>query len=110
MNQIILKFDEYLLSNLNNKKILYKRFKGNILNEIDEVKKGDGTPFRVFTPFWRNAEKFYIEKIPPKEKEIKKCKRKISYFKNCIEPEKILPKKIGLKILKKLGFLMNKML
>ena len=26
-------------------------------------------------------------------KVIKKCKKKIDYFKNCIEPEKILPKK-----------------
>ena len=37
-----LKFDEYLLKNLNNKNIQHKRFKGNILNEIDEIKKNDG--------------------------------------------------------------------
>ena len=48
------------------------RFKGNALNEINEVKKGDGTPFRVFTPFWRAAEKFFSEKIPSKERTIKK--------------------------------------
>ena len=88
-----LKFDEYLLSTLKNKNIRCKRFKGNTLNEIDEIKKGDGTPFKVFTPFWRTAEKYYIEKIPPKEREIKKCKIKINYFKKCIEPEKLLPKK-----------------
>ena len=88
-----LKFDEYLIKNLKNKKINHKRFKGNVLNEINEIKKNDGTPFRVFTPFWRAAEKNYIEKIPSKETIIKKCKKKISYFKNNIEPVKILPKK-----------------
>ena len=71
-----LKFDEYLSKNLNAKNINFKIFKGNALNEIEEIKKNDGTPFKVFTPFWRNAEKFYIEKIPPKEKIIKKCKKK----------------------------------
>ncbi len=88
-----LKFDKYLINNLKNKNIIYKKFKGNALNETDEIKKSDGTPFKVFTHFWRNAEKYYLEKIPSKEKKIQKCKRKISYFKNCIEPEKILPKK-----------------
>ena len=88
-----LKFDEYLINTFKNKNISYERFKGNALNEIDEIKKSDGTPFKVFTPFWRNAEKFYTEKIPSKEKIIKKCKKKINYFKNCIEPENILPKK-----------------
>ena len=105
-----LKFDAYLSSNLKNNRINFKRFKGNALNENDEIKKNDGTPFKVFTPYWRTAEKYYIEKIPSKEKIIKKCKKKISYFKNCIEPEKILPKKIGLKILKRCGFQTNKVL
>ncbi len=86
-----LKFDKYLSNNLKNKKIDYKIFKGNVLNEIEEIKKNDGTPFKVFTPFWRSAEKYFVEKIPSKEKIIKKCKRKITYFKNSIEPEKILP-------------------
>ena len=44
-----LKFDEYLTNSLKNKNIIYKRFKGNALNEIDEIKKSDGTPFKVFT-------------------------------------------------------------
>ena len=71
-----LKFDKYLLRILKNKDIHHKIFKGNTLNEIDEIKKSDGTPFKVFTPFWRVAEKYYIEKIPPKEKIIKRCKKK----------------------------------
>ena len=104
-----LKFDEYLSNNFKNNNINFKIFKGNALNEIHEIKKNDGTPFKVFTPFWRNAKILY-RKIPPKEKIIKKCKKKIKYFKNCIEPEKILPKKIGLRNLKIFGFQMKKML
>ncbi len=88
-----LKFDEYLSSILKKNTINFKRFKGNALNEINEIKKGDGTPFKVFTPYWRAAEKFYIEKIPVQNKPIKKCKKKKNYFRNCIEPDKILPKK-----------------
>ena len=88
-----LKFDEYLIKNLKTKNIPFKICKGNVLNEIDEIKKSDGTPFKVFTPFWRNAERYYIEKIPPKEKIIKKCSKNKNYFQNCIDPKKILPKK-----------------
>ena len=88
-----LKFDNYLHECFINKNIQCKVFKGNILNEIDEIKKGDGTPFKVFTPYWRYAEKFYLEKIPPKERKIKACKNKINFFKDTIRPEQILPNK-----------------
>jgi len=88
-----LKFDEYLLKNLKTKNIPFKIFKGNVLNEINEIKKNDGTPFKVFTPFWRNAERYYIEKIPQKEKKMKKCLKKKNYLQNCIDAKEILPKK-----------------
>ena len=88
-----LKFDKYLTKSLVAANNPFKICKGNLLNEIDEIKKSDGTPFKVFTPFWRNAEKYYIEKIPAKEKTIKKCLRKKDYFQNCIDPKEILPKK-----------------
>jgi len=88
-----LNFDEYLSNTLKSQNIFFRIFKGNALNEVDEIRKSDDTPFKVFTPFWRNAEKYYIEKIPSKERKIKKCKKKIHYFKNCIESKKILPKK-----------------
>ena len=78
--------------------------------KLNEIKKSDGTPFKVFTPFWRTAEKYYIEKIPPKEKTIKKCKKKIIILKTVLNQTKYYLKKIGLKILKKFGFLMNKVL
>jgi len=86
-----LRFDEYLEKNFRNKNILYKICKGNTLNEIHEIKKNDGTPFKVFTPFWRTAEKYYIEKIPTREKLIKKCLKSKNYFQNSINPEEILP-------------------
>ena len=64
-----------------------------MLNEIDEIKKSDGTPFKVFTPFWRNAEKYYIDKIPSKDRAVSKCLRKINFFQKCIDYTEILPKK-----------------
>ena len=88
-----LKFDKYLSNIMQSKNISYKICKGNALNEIDEIKKNDGSPFKVFTPFWKSAEKNFLDKIPPKQKKIKKTKSKITYFKSCIEPEKILPQK-----------------
>ncbi len=88
-----LKFDNYLSENFEKNRIEFSILKGNILNEFNEVKKNDGTPFKVFTPFWRTAEKFYLEKIPSKEKKIIKCKRKINFFKNTTDFSKIYPRK-----------------
>ena len=88
-----LKFDKYLSKNLIEKKIDFKICKGNILNEVDEIKKSDGTPFKVFTPFWRNAENYYLEKILIPEKKISKCLQKINYFKSEINEKEILPNK-----------------
>ncbi len=73
--------------------INYKYFKGNILNEFQEITKNDGTPFKVFTPFWRNAEQVYLNQPPSKNYIVKKKIKKISYFKKCVEPKDILPKK-----------------
>ena len=88
-----LNFDNYLSKNFLEKKIEFKIFKGNILNEYNEVKKTDGTPFKDFTPFWRNSEKYYLEKIPKKEKKVIKCKSKTSFFSNTISINEIYPKK-----------------
>ena len=73
--------------------INYKYFKGNILNEFQEITKNDGTPFKVFTPFWRNAEQVYLNKPLSKNYIVKKKTKKISFLKKCIEPNDILPKK-----------------
>ena len=73
--------------------INHKYFKGNILNEFQEITKNDGTPFKVFTPFWRNAEQVYLNQPPSKNYIVKKKIKKITIFKKCIEPIEILPKK-----------------
>ncbi len=88
-----LEFDNYLIKILSKERKKFKIFKGNILNEFTEIKKNDGTPFKVFTPFWRHAEKVYLDKIPSKEQKILKCKNKISFFKKTIDTKKILPEK-----------------
>jgi len=88
-----LKFDKFLSKSLVEKNIDFEICKGNILNEIDEVKKSDGTPFKVFTPFWRNAEKYYLEKIKIPEKKLLKCSKKINFFKNNINEKDIFPNK-----------------
>ena len=88
-----LEFDRYLTKNFQSKNIKFKIFKGNILNEYIEVKKNDGTPFKVFTPYWRNAEKLYLEKIPAKNKKISKCTKIVSFFKNTISESDICTNK-----------------
>ncbi len=87
-----LKFDEFLSKNFKENQIKCSIFKGNILNEFHEVKKNDGTPFKVFTPFWKNAERFYLDKIPKREKKISKCSKKVSFFKKTISEKEIYPK------------------
>jgi deoxyribodipyrimidine photo-lyase len=74
-------------------KIDYKYFKGNILIEFQDVTKNDGTPFKVFTPFWKKAEQKYLEKVPLKISKIKKLSKKFAYFKKTISSEQLLPKK-----------------
>ena len=88
-----LKFDKYLSDNFKSNGIDFKICKGNILNEINEIKKKDGTPFKVFTPYWRSAEKFYFDKIPTKEKKILKCKKRVCFFDKTINEKEIFPKK-----------------
>ena len=71
----------------------FKYFKGNILNEYQEITKNDGTPFKVFTPFWKNAEQKYINSIPSKDFKVKRRKAFKSFFKKSISPKNILPSK-----------------
>jgi deoxyribodipyrimidine photo-lyase len=73
--------------------ITYKYFKGNILVEFQNVTKSDGTPFKVFTPFWKNTEQKYLEKVPSKVSKIKKMKKKYDLLGVSINLKDILPKK-----------------
>ena len=88
-----LRLDEFLKTNFEKNQIKYSIFKGNILSEFNEVKKNDGSPFKVFTPFWKNAEKYHMEKIPIKEKKISKCLKKISFFNKTVNYKEIYPNK-----------------
>ena len=88
-----LKKDNEIIALLEKNKMSYKFFKGNVLNEYSEITKSDGTPFKVYSPFWRNAENYYIESVPLRNKSLKKLKKIKNFFKERISPEKILPKK-----------------
>ena len=66
-----LEIDKKLISFFDKKKINFKFFKGNVLNEFNNVNKNDGTPFKVYSPFCRNAERIYLEKVPQKNSIIK---------------------------------------
>jgi len=81
--------------------IEYKYFKGNILVEFQDMTKDDGTPYKVFTPFWKKTEQFYISKATSKNFKIKLKDKKISVFKKSITPDEILPKKNWYKKLEK---------
>ena len=82
-----------IIKNFEEKNINYKFFKGNILSEHKEVTKDDGTPFKVFTPFWRVAEQVYLNKVPTKKSKIKKKNKKIFIFKQSSDLSKVLPNK-----------------
>ena len=86
-----LKFDDYLRDKLTDSGNEFKIFKGNILNEFHEIKKNDDTPFKVFTPYWRSAEKFYSEKVPIKVNKLNNSKEFLTFFKE-INFKDILPK------------------
>ena len=88
-----LDIDKKLISFFEKKKINFKFFKGNVLNEFNKVNKNDGTPFKVYSPFWRNAERIYLEKVPEKNSIIKKLKKSKNFFSGSINSDKILPKK-----------------
>ncbi|MDA9071101.1 DNA photolyase family protein [Candidatus Pelagibacter sp.] len=81
--------------------IEYKYFKGNILVEFQDMTKDDGTPYKVFTPFWKKTELFYISKPISKNFKVKLKEKKISIFKKSIIPEEILPKNNWYKKLEK---------
>ncbi len=88
-----LSFDEKISSHLKLKNINFKIFKGNLLNEANEIKKNDNTPFKVFTPFWKTAEKYYLDKGFQKNEKIKSKLKKTKFLNQSINIETILPDK-----------------
>ena len=86
-------FDKQSSNLLASKNINFKIFKGNLLNESHEITKSDNTPFKVFTPFWKTAEKFYLEKEFNKKTKINIREKKINFLGQTINIESLLPKK-----------------
>ena len=41
--------------------VFYKEFEANLLNPVEKIKKDDGTPFKVFTHYWKKAEQNYLK-------------------------------------------------
>ncbi len=88
-----LKLDNDLIKIFEKNKVLSKCFKGNVLNEYNNVTKDDGSPYKVYSPFWRVGEQVYLDSVPNKSLNVKKVKSKIKLFKNNNVPDQILPKK-----------------
>jgi len=88
-----LEFDSKLSKLLLSKKISFKVFKGNLLNESNEIKKNDGTPFKVFTPFWKTAEQYYINKGYNKNSKLVSKFKKIVFLRSKFNINTIKPKK-----------------
>ena len=88
-----LKLDKEIEKILEKKNIPFKFFKGNILNEYQSITKNDGTPFKVFSPFWRNAEQVFLDAVPQKTSDIKKLKSKKTIFNSKDTFKQIMPKK-----------------
>jgi deoxyribodipyrimidine photo-lyase len=86
-------FDKKSSNLLESKNINFKIFKGNLLNESYEIKKNDNTPYKVFTPFWKTAEIFYLDKGFRKEQKIQIKEKKINFLGKSKEIKSILAKK-----------------
>ena len=71
--------------------IKHKIFSSNLLQNPDQCRKKDNTPFQVFTPFWKNAEMIYLKNYKYKKNLIKS--KKSLKNNNQAKIETILPKK-----------------
>ena len=60
--------------------------------EFQDMTKDDGTPYKVFTPFWKKTEQKYISKTFYKNLKVKTKEKKINIFKKSISTKEILPK------------------
>ena len=70
--------------------IIFIEFNSNLLNPVEKVKKDDGTPFKVFTHYWKKAEKIYLENIQKIDVRISSYSKKKKINKDI---EAIYPKK-----------------
>ena len=71
--------------------VFYKEFEANLLNPVDKIKKDDGTPFKVFTHYWKKAEQNYLRNNHKfDDKKYKNCNHDLKKNKNI---QAIYPKK-----------------
>jgi len=78
---------------LTNNNIKIFEFSCNLLNQFDVIKKDDGTPFKVFTPYWKKAEQIYLRnpfQLQIKEEIIKFDQKETNNDKNL---DQIMPNK-----------------
>ena len=87
-----LKLDKNIIEIFKKNKINSKCFKGNVLNEYDKITKNDGSPYKVYSPFWRYGEQVYLDSIPSKTLNLKKQIKKLNFFKSNIKAVQLLPK------------------
>jgi deoxyribodipyrimidine photo-lyase len=52
--------EECIKKILKENNVFYKEFEANLLNPVEKIKKDDGTPFKVFTHYWKKAEQNYL--------------------------------------------------
>ena len=76
---------------LNESNIIFKEFKANLLNPVEKIKKDDGTPFKVFTHYWKKAEQIYLKNNHNYNEKIYKNYNKNS--KKDVNIQSIYPKK-----------------
>ena len=65
-----LKFDKYLVNKFESNKIKYKIFKGNILNDIEEVKKEMEVHLKYLLHIGETLKNFILKKFLPLKKNI----------------------------------------
>jgi len=88
-----LTFDKKISIALESKNVNFKIFKGNLLNEAHEIKKNDNTPYKVFTPFWKVSEKFFLDKEFSHKQKIKIKEKKINFLSDTKNLDSLLSKK-----------------
>ena len=87
------RIENQIISLFKKNNIEFNTFSSNLLQKPEETVKKDGTPFQVFTPFWKNAEEKYVNSKNYSPIENGKVKNKVFKSENIKKIQKILPNK-----------------
>ena len=104
-----LKFDNFLSKNFDINKIKFKIFKGNILNEFEDVKKKMDHLLRFLLHSGEMQKKFIWKKFLQKIKKFLNVLKRSLFLETLLLKKISIPKKNGLKNLKNIGYLEKKM-